>query len=175
MPVWHPVCANGYGQDMSTFFRALILFSLVLALVLTGCAARYPADPYGTLERVTGSVLRVGVSHNEPFVSVKGSSPSGREVDLIERYADSLDAKVDWTTGGEEELVDQLEHGQLDMIAGGLTEKTPWKNKVGLTRPYTESTDAFGQTEKHVMAVRMGENAFLLNLDKFLQSQGGQQ
>jgi polar amino acid transport system substrate-binding protein len=156
--------------------RELIIgLGAVLVLVLTGCAAHYPADPHRTLERVTGAELRVGISHNEPFVSVQGPAPSGREVQLVEDYAATLDAEVTWTADGEEELVDQLEHGRLDMVIGGLTNKTPWKKKVGLTRPYTKTTDEFGQTEKHVMAVRKGENAFLLDLDQFLQAQGGQQ
>lgn len=34
--------------------------------------------------------------------------------------------------------------------------------------PYTESKDERGETHKHVMLVRKGENAFLLQLDKFL-------
>ena len=161
---------------MGLVVRKLVIgLGVVLVLVTTGCAAHYPADPHGTLERVTGSVLRVGISHNEPFVSVAGPEPSGREVELVEDYATTLDAEVAWTADGEEELVDQLEHGDLDMVIGGLTNKTPWKKKVGLTRPYTQTTDEFDQTEKHVMAVRKGENAFLLDLDEFLQAQKGQQ
>ena len=40
--------------------------------------------------------------------------------------------------------------------------------------PYKETVNAYGETEKHVMAVVNGENAFLLELDQFLQSSGGQ-
>ncbi|GAA1761438.1 transporter substrate-binding domain-containing protein [Kocuria aegyptia] len=160
---------------MSLVIRKLIIgLGVVVVLVATGCAASYPTDPHGTLERVTGSVLRVGISHHEPFVSVAGPAPSGREVELVEQYAATLSAEVEWTADGEEELVDQLEHGRLDMMIGGLTDKTPWQQKVGLTRPYTQATDEFGQTEKRVMAVRRGENAFLLDLDEFLQARGGQ-
>lgn len=161
---------------MSSVASKLIIgLGVVLGLVLTGCAAHYPADPHETLSQVTGSELRVGISHSEPFVSVESHTPSGREVELVEDYATTLDAEVQWIRGGEEELVDQLEHGQLDLMIGGLTDKTPWQKKVGLTRPYTQMTDEFGQSEKHVMAVRKGENAFLLDLDRFLQSQAGQQ
>ncbi|KUG56351.1 hypothetical protein AVL61_14675 [Kocuria rosea subsp. polaris] len=160
---------------MSPIIRSLIVgVGAILGLLLAGCAGPYPADPHRTLERVSGTVLRVGISHNEPFVSVEGPSPSGREVALVEDYARTLDAEVVWTADGEEELVDQLEHGRLDMMIGGLTDKTPWKKKVGLTRPYTQTTDEFGQKEKHVMAVRKGENAFLLDLDRFLHDQAGQ-
>lgn len=161
---------------MRSVVRTLIVgLGVVLGLALTGCAGHYPADPHETLERITGGELRVGVSHHEPFVSVEGPAPSGREVELVEDYARTVNAQVQWTVGGEEELVDRLEHGRLDMMIGGLTNKSPWQKKVGLTRPYTQTTDAFGQRQKQVMAVRMGENAFLLDLDEFLQSRGGQQ
>lgn len=161
---------------MTLFIRKLITgLGAVLALLLTGCASHYPADPHHTLSQVTGGTLRVGVSHNEPFTSVTGPTPSGREVELVRDYAATLDAEVDWSQGGEEELVGKLEHGQLDLIIGGLTNKTPWKKKVGLTRPYTTTTGEFGAKKKHVLAVRKGENAFLLSLDAFLQTQAGQQ
>lgn len=159
---------------MSRVIRKLTV-GLTLATVLTGCAGHYPADPHHTLSRVADGVLRVGISHNEPFVSVQGPAPSGREIDLVESYATTLGAEIAWTADGEEDLVDHLEHGQLDLVVGGLTEKTPWQQKVGLTSPYAETTDEFGQTEKHVMAVRQGENAFLLDLDTFLQARAGQQ
>lgn len=147
------------------------MVSLAMVAAVAGCAPHYPADPYDTLTQVTDGALRVGASHNEPFVSWAGSAPSGREVELVERYAETLNAEVEWTRGGEEDLVARLERGELDMIVGGLTNKTPWKKKVGLTRPYAQTIDQFGQKEKHVLAVRKGENAFLLELDTFLQTQ----
>lgn len=154
--------------------RGVRAVGLVLALtMLAGCAS-YPADPYGTLERATGGVLQVGVVHNEPFVSVVGGEPSGQEVDLVERYAEGIDARVEWTAGSEGSLVDKLDHGQVDMVIGGLTSDTQWKKKVGLTRSYRQTTDEFGKKRRHVMAVRQGENALLLDLDRFLQAEGGQ-
>lgn len=145
---------------------------VLVLVVLAGCSG-YPADPYGTLERATGGVLQVGVVHNEPYVSVVGGAPSGQEVELVRRYADGIDARIEWTAGSEGSLVDRLEHGQVDMIIGGLTDDTQWKKKVGLTRPYRQTTDEFGTKRRHVMAVRQGENALLLDLDRFLQAEGG--
>lgn len=159
---------------MSSCIRKLIA-GFLTALALAACAPHYPADPHRTLTTVTGGTLEVGVSHNEPFTSVEGPVPAGSEAELARAFAETLDAEIAWTVGGEEELVGRLEHGQLDLLIGGLTQKTPWKNRVGLTRPYTRVVNEFGQTEKHVMAVRKGENAFLLELDRFLQSRGGQQ
>lgn len=162
-----------YGVAMKKVIRWLTVL-LVLAMSLTGCVTHYPADPHGTLDRVTDGVLRVGATHDEPFVSVEGSEPAGDEVRLVEEFADTLGARIEWTTASEEHLVTEMEHGQLDLLIGGMTMDTEWQKKVGLTRPYKETVNAYGETEKHVMSVVNGENAFLLELDQFLQSSGGQ-
>jgi len=120
---------------------------LALAL-LAGCS--YPADPDGTLERVEGGVLRAGVS----------PSPRSRaEVALIESFARRLDARVVWVRDGEEHLVERLEKGELDVAVGGLTKTSPWSAHAALTRPYDG---------EHVMAAPLGENAWLVRLERFL-------
>ncbi|MDO5368191.1 transporter substrate-binding domain-containing protein [Kocuria sp.] len=158
---------------MKNVIRWLMVL-LVLTLSLTGCVTHYPADPYGTLDRVSGGVLRVGTIHNEPYVSITEGEPTGEEVRLVEDFADTVDARIEWTTASEEHLVTDMEHGQLDLLIGGMTMDTQWQKKIGLTRPYNETTNEYGETEKHVMAVPNGENAFLLELDQFLQSSGDQ-
>lgn len=97
-----------------------------------------------------------------------GADPSGLEIDLIRAFADSIDAEVEITTGSEAELVEGLEDGDLDIAVGGFTEDTPWKDRVGMTRPYLDTEDETGATIHHVVLTRMGENAFLLELDEFL-------
>lgn len=159
---------------MGTIKRSLTTLVLVV-LGATGCGTHFPADPEGTLDRVSGGVLRVGVSPHGPFTTVSGANPSGSEVALVEAYAESIAARVAWRTGGEEQLVTQLQHGHLDVVIGGLSDKTPWSDQAGLTRPYAETLDEFGQTRKHVMATPRNENAFLLSLDTFLQDEGDHQ
>ncbi|MBD2765707.1 transporter substrate-binding domain-containing protein [Kocuria carniphila] len=151
-----------------------LMVLLVLVFSLTGCVTHYPTDPHGTLDRVSGGVLRVGAIHNEPYVSVTDGEPTGEEVRLVEDFATALDARIEWTTASEEHLVTEMEHGQLDLLVGGMTMDTQWQQKVGLTRPYNQTTNEYGETEKHVMAVANGENAFLLKLDQFLQGSGDQ-
>ena len=152
--------------------RALASVSLVLALALTGCASTFPADPDGTLERVTGGTLRVGISPNGDWTDVTdGGEASGIEVSLVEEFADTIDADVAWVEGGEEKLFTDLAAGRLDMVVGGLTDTTPWSEKAAITKPFDQVTTADGATIKHVMAAAMGENAFLVELEKFLVSQ----
>lgn len=145
-----------------------------LLLALTGCSA-IPADPDGTLARVTGGVLNVGVSPNGEFASVDGDVVEGREVDLVEEFAETIDAEIDWTVGSEEALVRALERDDLDLVIGGLTDATPWLSHAGVTRPYDEFTDAEGRTHRVVMLVPMGENAFLSTLETFLTHHAGEE
>ena len=156
-----------------TFVRRIgLLPVLTMAIfVLLGCGLSIPADPDHTLQRVRGGVLRVGASPSEPWI-VWGAErePSGVEADLVRRFAASLDARVEWTRGGEEALIDRLERGALDLVVGGLTAKTPWVEKAAVTKPYLTEQTPEGKQE-HVMAAPLGENAFLVALERFLLSQ----
>lgn len=157
--------------------RSRAAFALALAaalLILSGCGTKYPADPDGTLDRVKGGILRVGASQNGDWVRIPDphgageDAVQGKEAELVRRFADQLDATVEWVPGTEQVLARELQHGSLDLVIGGLDAKTPWTTHAGLTRPYSESRDRWGDRHKHVMLVPLGENAFLLELDKFL-------
>ncbi|WP_243841935.1 transporter substrate-binding domain-containing protein [Salinibacterium sp. ZJ77] len=147
--------------------RMLVLLA-ALCVALTGCGLQIPADPDGTLDRVSGGTLRVGASPNGEFVRVDDGEVSGSEAELVQAFAESLDARVDWTAGSEEALVRELERGDLDLVIGGLTDATPWTDQAGMSRPYAEVTDVTGTTHRLVMLVPLGENAFLSELETFL-------
>jgi len=145
--------------------------TLALLAALTACSATIPTDPDGTLDDVRGGILRVGVSPNPPWTDLPDGpddEPTGTEVELVEEFARTLDAQVQWAGGGEEELIGQLERGELDLVIGGLTARSPWSEKAALTYRYTETTGPDGEKELHVMAAPMGENAFLVELEGFL-------
>jgi len=146
-----------------------------MSLLLAGCGIQIPSDPDGTLEHVEGGVLRAGVSPNDGWVEIEGTEPSGAEVEALSDFATSLDADVEWTVGSEESLVRGLENGDLDVVAGGLTDKTPWTTKAGTTRPWAETTLDDGEKVKLVMLVPLGENAFLSRLETFLTAEAERQ
>ena len=148
-------------------FALVALFGLLLA-VLAGCGLTIPSDPDHTLQRVQGAVLRVGASPSEPWI-VWGAErePTGLEADLVRQFADSLAARVEWTRGGEEALIGRLERGELDLVVGGLTAETPWVEKAAITKPYLSEETPEGKQD-HVMAAPLGENAFLVALERFL-------
>ena len=146
--------------------RRLVLL-VAAALLLAGCSLlpeEFPADPDGTLDRVrTDGVLRVGASPRPGWVDVGEGGPTGREPRLVEAFAESLGAEVEWTVTGEEDLVRLLEEGELDLAVGGFTDANAWVDKVGLTRPYTGT---------HVVMVPMGENAWMSRLERWLDENG---
>ncbi|PVE97315.1 hypothetical protein DC434_04815 [Microbacterium sp. TPD7012] len=138
---------------------------------LTGCGLSVPADPNGTLDAVTGGELRVGTSPDGTLVEVRDGVPSGSIVELVDDYAQSIDAEPDWTVASEESLVTMLEDGELDLVAGGITAKTPWLERAGVSRGYTGIEGADGR--EIVMLVPLGENAFLSSLETFLDAEVG--
>ena len=161
------------SADALVYLRVVCRWFVPLAVaiaLLGGC--QYPRDVDGTLKRARGGVLRVGMSPADPWTALTGGTRAGVEVELVEAFARHLDAEVEWTDGGEEQLVEALHEGDLDLVVGGITAKTPWKKKhAAPTRPFATVPGAYAPKEKHVMLVRMGENAFLLELDAFLQGQ----
>jgi polar amino acid transport system substrate-binding protein len=152
--------------------------TVLVAALLAACGVvptHFPADPEGTLDRIRSeAVLRAGAAPNPGWVELEdaGNEPTGHEPELVEEFAASLDAEVEWTVGTEEHLVSLLESGDLDLVVGGLTDQNPWVQKAGLTRPYAEKT-VDGTTEAHVMMVPMGENALQSELERWLDVHGG--
>ena len=77
------------------------MWLLVAALAVAAGCSRFPADPDGTLDRVQGGVLRVGVSPHPPWTVVReGADPAGVEPDLVRRFAERLQARVEWGWAG---------------------------------------------------------------------------
>ncbi len=220
---------------------ALAIATCLLAAIAPAC--QYPQDVEGTLDRATGGTLRVGVIDNPPWAVVDEGDPTGVEPELVKRFAEDIDAQVEWYPGTEEELVGAMRGFQLDVIVGGLTRSSPAGTHAALTRPYIdteieyglapgddplddfdgrevyvvegseaaaimrqeeddavpvyveseadlkspaltdnywfeplglESTDDIKRDDEHAMAVPMGENAFMIELEHFLLSRGGE-
>jgi len=153
---------------MSLLRAGVVVGTLLLAV--TGCSA-VPTDPDGTLDRVSDGVMHVGVSPDDGLIQIAGDSVSGPEVELVEGFAETVNARVEWTVGGEEHLVWQLGEGDLDLIVGGITDQTPWVDSAGVTRSYPSIPGAEGRNI--VMLVPLGENRFLGELERFLDAEVG--
>jgi len=143
----------------------------VTALLISACGVTVPSDPDGTLDAVTGGTIEVGVSPDPGLVDTREDEPRGPLVDIVEGFASSLDARVEWTVASEETLVGDLETGDLDLAVGGFTDQTPWSDRAGVTRGYTSIEGADGRSL--VFLVPLGENALLSELEAFLDEEVG--
>lgn len=147
---------------------ASVLCILVL-LVATACGI--PRDPDGTLDRIAGGELRVGASPHGDLVFADGGNVAGTLADVIEGFADEHDATVVWTVDSEERLVDDLESGALDLAIGGMTDATPWSERVSVTRGYTGLDGAAG--DPVVVLLPLGENGLQAALEQYLDREVG--
>jgi polar amino acid transport system substrate-binding protein len=107
---------------------------VALCLVVTACGL--PRDPEGTLERVIGGTMRVGAAENPPWVVFEGDEPTGVEVAMVERFAEEVDAEIEWFDGNVEELAAAVHVGELDLLIGGLESTSAIVGDASLTHPY---------------------------------------
>ena len=117
---------------------------LVSILLFAAACSSLPRDPERTTERVRQGVVRAGLVENPPWVVRTAGEPAGVEVELVRRFAGSLGAKPQWFWGGEQQHMEALRRFELDLVVGGLDDRTPWKKAVGITRPYYEERVAIG-------------------------------
>ncbi|WP_460892102.1 transporter substrate-binding domain-containing protein [Rufibacter soli] len=140
-----------------------LLLLLLFAFWGTSGCDKIPKDPEDTLRQVTGGTLHVGYSENPPWVVKGAQEPTGLEPEMVKAFAKTINARVQWHQDTEQELLEALEKKKLQLVVAGLTDDSPWKSKISFTRPYL----TLGK-KKHVFGVVMGENAFVMKLEKFL-------
>lgn len=112
---------------------------LGMTLALISCQP-YPKDPAHSLQDARAEKLLVGAVHAPPWVIVRDENISGREVTLMNEFADTLGTEIEWVRGNQEELMSLLKAREIHIVIGGLTKSNPWKKHVGITRPYYKET-----------------------------------
>lgn len=146
-----------------------LVIVLIASISLSACGVGIPDDPDGTLDRVrAAAVLRAGASPAGDALTVMDATPSGPLVDLVERFAASEGADVEWTVGGEEELVAELEAGELDLVTGDFSEQTPWSDRASVTRGI-RGVDGLGDVSV-VILLPLGENAMQAAVEAFVDA-----
>jgi ABC-type amino acid transport substrate-binding protein len=138
------------------------------AALLQGCDL--PRDAEGTLPRLRGGELRVGVAEHPPWTTIVDGRVDGVEPRLVAELARELGARTAWRRGSESELLESLHARRLDLVIGGLTDDSPWRGKVAFTTPYFTDTVA---DRRHVFALSPGENAWQMRVERFLDSRQG--
>ena len=117
--------------------------SLILSLLLLA-ACNLPRDSDGTLDRVRGGTMRVGVVIDTPWTKDSAGVIGGIEGAMARVLAESLGSHIEWIRAPEGDLLAALHHRELDLVIGGLRATSPWKQQVALTRPFYEDTVSVG-------------------------------
>jgi polar amino acid transport system substrate-binding protein len=112
----------------------LTFYAVLAVLLLSACGL--PRDNAGTLERVRNGEMRVGVTARPPWVRLEDGRLAGIEPALLKAWAGMLGARIRWIHGSEGELVEALHRHEIDILAAGLKQDTPYKSRLGLSQPY---------------------------------------
>jgi hypothetical protein len=135
-----------------------VLVAFVVGSVLAGCDL--PRDPEETLEAVQGRELRVGV--------LKFGENAEKDRPIVERLAASLGSKLVYVEGDAHALFEDLKRGHIHVVIGGVPVSTPFEKELGLSKPVGALHGAH-EEEDRVIAVRPGENAFLLRVNQAIE------
>jgi hypothetical protein len=128
---------------------------VVVALLMAGCSS-IPRDPDGTLERVSRDrSFSVGI-----VASGARDAVDPRPTLFLRRVAARTGAAARVHTGAAERLLSQLEHGELDLVIGELSDRSPWRERVTMLPKLGAPLDGRPDVALTV-AARHGENAWL--------------
>jgi polar amino acid transport system substrate-binding protein len=118
-------------------------------LLLVGASCDLLRDGDGTLARVRGGTMRVGVVEHPPWTNVPARGGAwGIEGALVAELARDYGARIEWVRGPESRLLHALELGELDVVIGGLTDANPWKRRVAFTKPIYTDTIVVGGPQR---------------------------
>lgn len=138
--------------------------AVLLMIVAWLAACDLPRDAVGTLDQARRGTLRVGVVASPPYVVPAGAEAGGPEAELVRAFARTIDADVAWRWGSLDDHMKALEAFELDLVAAGLTTTSPWRTKVGFTRPWKQEGK-----RKYVLAVPPGENGMLSAIEELIE------
>lgn len=153
---------------------AATLLALILLLVLAGCE-RYPRDADDLTAQAAEHGMRVGASHDPPWLRVGADGAvDGPEAELIEAFARAHGYRLTWMPGGHDALMGDLERARLHAVAGGHHPDSPWKPKVGWSRPLALRASGDGPMPERRIALPPGQSAWHLAFDEFLLAREAQ-
>jgi DNA-binding transcriptional LysR family regulator len=131
----------------------------VAALACASCGD-IPKDPDGSLGRIRAErSFRVGL--------IASGAPLGaeRQALFVRNVAAAAGARPRFELGATEPLLTRLEEGELDLVIGPMTPKSPWEKQVTFLPLLGEQVSESGHVHLAAMA-RHGENAWITLLHK---------
>lgn len=134
--------------------------AFLIGVALAGCDL--PHDPEDTLKAVQGQELRVGV--------LKFGENANVDRPIVERLAASLGARAVYVEGDAHLLFEDLKRGRLHVVIGGVPKSTPFNKELGLSKSVGPLLGTYKEDDR-VLAVRPGENAFLLRVNQAIEAE----
>ena len=149
----------------------LFVLPLLFALPLLVACDGYPRDPKGSLREAQNETLKVGAAEFPPWVRWQNDSVSGTEAELVEQFAHSIGAQVEWIKGSEGMLMRMLEAHELHLVVGGITADSPWRQYVAFTRPYRKQQYVICSTDQNQSPQDIKNQQVALQKDSLLGPQ----
>ena len=146
--------------------RVLVNCGLCLAC-LQIAACNFPADPDRTLRSIENDELVVAVLASTESATQVDHSRADREP--LGALAARLNARLVLLDGESHDAFSQLDAGTVHAVIGGIPFDTPWASHVALSNP-TGKVRIGAQMKDRVIAVKQGENGFLLALNQAIRS-----
>lgn len=148
-----------------------VAVALATLLALSACD-NYPRDTDDLTTQAAEQGMRVGASHDPPWLVVQADgSVSGPDADLVQRFADAHGYRLTWVPGSHDALMGDLERARLHAVAGGHHPDSPWKPKVGWSRPLGLRASRDGPMPERRIALPPGQSAWHLAFDRHLVEQ----
>lgn len=138
--------------------RAAAMLCLSTAM-MAGACSEPPSDPAGTTARIerSGTVV-LGE------IAAAPRSPAAEAV--VGRAARQLGATIERRRGHGEDLLDKLEHGEVDIVYGYFAKKSPWAAKVHLGEPIGRRKTVPADEAVPRFAFRNGENGWIMRVER---------
>ncbi|TYT25534.1 transporter substrate-binding domain-containing protein [Luteimonas viscosa] len=156
-------------------FTPLFAPALATLFALSACD-RYPRDADDLTAQAADAGMRVGASHDPPYVQVSADGGvTGVEAELVRRFADAHGYRVTWVPGGHDALMRDLERTRLHAVIGGHHRKSPWKPKVGWSRPLHQRATEDAPLPERQIALPPGQSQWHLAFDRHLVRHEGAQ
>ncbi len=128
---------------MKKFLKWFTLAAIALVLVACGNSASTEEDSSATAEG--DKVIRVGATGQSfPNSYQEDGELTGFDVEVFNTVAANLGYEVEWTTGGFDGLVTQLNTGKLDTIANNFAATEERAEIYQFTTPYAYAHTALG-------------------------------
>lgn len=158
---------------MSRIPLPLVPIALALCVLVSGCGP-YPRDTDDMSQRAAERGMRVGASHDPPWLVVGDDGRvSGPEAALMQRFAAAQGYRLAWQPGGHDVLMRQLEHADLHAVVGGYDRKSPWTPRVAWSRAlHARASPQAPMPERHI-GLPPGQSAWHLAFDTWLVQQEG--